>query len=343
MKITMDDVRYQDANLALSFTVTGAAEPCEFAYYLYQDNQLIEKRWYEPASKKNEIQFRPLFSGAYKIRLFVRQGEEVVFAQVSNELYIDCVAEKELEVTFPGEKIFFDDVPVKYLFQPAKKPSKHLILSFSGLYSTEFRGGAPVYNHIRTLEPVDANKLFILDSYQDQFCYYVGFGREHQFERSVVSLITTIANQLHISSENIIATGSSKGGAAALYYSLKYRYGKAIIGAPQVYIANYLNQRATSDSMLERYYRILGDNHELGKQFWNQLILNQVAKATQFPELHFHVGKGDFHYPKHLVPLFKELDKREVTYRLDLADYTEHNQTGQYFTPFLFETISKMI
>ncbi|MBC1566850.1 accessory Sec system protein Asp2 [Listeria booriae] len=342
MKIMMKDLVYKNAKISLSFTIKSSIKDCEFAYYIYQDKQIIEKHWYEKLEKNSKIRFTPIYSGSYQIRLFIRKKDELVCNQLTNEIHIDRAAGKEIATTFPNEKVYFNDVPVKYLFQPAKKPSKHLILSFSGLYSTEFQGGAPVYNHIRTLEPVDANKLFILDSYQEQFCYYVGFGGAYDFERSVVALITTIANQLNIPAQNIIATGSSKGGAAALYYSLKYNYGKAIIGAPQIYIANYLDQRANSESMRERYNRILGRDHDFGKAFWNGLILNQVAKCTEFPEMHFHVGKGDFHYPKHLVPLFKQFDKRGIAYHLDLANYVEHNETGLYFTPFLLQKATEM-
>lgn len=343
MKATLKDLLFQSKKLELPFSIEGSVEACELAYYIYQDGQVIEKIWYAPLTQERKIEFQPIFSGTYQIRLFIRKNGELCFNELSTKLFVNVLTEETMEATFPNEKIFFGDVPVKYLFQPAKTKSKYLILSFSGLYSTEFKGGPPVYNHIRTLEPVDANKLFILDSYKDQFCYYVGFAGSYQFEQTIVSLITTISNQLNIKAENIIATGSSKGGAAALYYSLKYQYGKAIIGAPQVFIATYLDQRANSDSMRERYHRLLGTNHEYGKAFWNGLILNQVAKATTFPELHFHVGKGDFHYPKHLVPLFKKLDQRNAPYSLDLADYEEHNQTGVYFTPFLLEKAQEMI
>ncbi|MBC6309712.1 hypothetical protein HCJ66_09085 [Listeria sp. FSL L7-1582] len=343
MKITMKDLSYSDKTIHLPFSVEGDLQSCEFAYYIHQDGQFIEKHWYQELTEDSTIQFEPIYSGMYQVRLFIRKDGQLFFNEMSTELHLDCQQNKLVEVTFPNEKIFYSDVPVKYLFQPAKSQSNHLILSFSGLYSTEMRGGAPVYNHIRTLEPVDAHKLFILDSYKEQFCYYVGFGGSHDFERSVVSLITTIANQLRIPPENIIATGSSKGGAAALYYSVKYHFGKAIIGAPQIYIAKYLDRRATSPSMRERFDRLLGDDPDYGMKFWNGLILNQVALNTTFPELHFHVGKGDFHYKEHLVPLFKKFDQKKIPYTLDLADYMEHNQTGLYFTPFLLNKVGEMV
>lgn len=315
----------------------------DFAYYVYQDERIIERIWYKEASKCEEILIKPIYSGAYKIRLFIRENKKIIFNEISSTLWIDTLHEKQIMTTFPSEKIFFSDNPVKYVFQEAKKDVRYLVLSFSGLYATEFQGGPPVYNHMRTLNSVKAHKLFILDSYQNQFCYYVGFGGEMDFERSVIALITKIANEYKVPPENIIATGSSKGGAAALYYSFKYQFGKAVIGAPQIYIAKYLEQRASSDSMRLRYHNLLGDHSLKGKAFWNGLILNQAYQARTFPELHFHVGKGDFHYTDHLKILLQVLDEKKVDYTLDLGAYEEHKNTGIYFTPFLLQKVQDMV
>ncbi|MBA3925422.1 hypothetical protein [Listeria rustica] len=343
MKIEMNDLVYKNQTIQLPFSTKGSLWGCEFAYYIYQNGHIIKKQWYEELTQESSVLFRPIYSGTYQIRLFIRKEQNLFFKELSTKLHLDLRNDKVLESEFPNEKIFYGDTPVKYLFQPAKTKSDHLILSFSGLYSTEFKGGAPVYNHIRTLESVDAHKLFILDSYQDQFCYYVGFGGSYDFERSVVSLVATIANQCNIMPKNIIATGSSKGGAAALYYSMKYHYGKAIIGAPQVFIANYLQRRATSSSMRERFDRILGDDRQYGMAFWNGLILNQVDMNGTFPDLYFHVGKGDFHYTEHLMPLFKKFDQKDIAYTLDLADYLEHSDTGLYFPDFLLNNVKDML
>ncbi len=341
----MSELKYEQDELRLTFKMKKRelGKNYEYAYYIYQDGQVIERIWYADFEQQEQLTFKPIYSGGYQVRLFIRENETVIFNQLSNILWIDTLHKKQIETTLAAEKVFFSDHPVKYLFQAGNNDAHYLVLSFSGLYSTEFQGGPPVYNHMRTLKPVAAHKLFILDSYQNQFCYYVGFGGEQQFERSVIALIMMVANKYGIPAENIIATGSSKGGAAALYYSFKYHFGKAIIGAPQVYIAKYLEQRATSASMQERFNRFLGQDPFFGKRFWNGLILNQALKQQSFPELHFHVGKGDFHYSKHLQPLLKRLDEKSVPYKLDLGEYEKHSDTGIYFTPFLLRKVQEIV
>lgn len=344
MNIRMKDISYNNGKVILSFQLEQCEESrCEYAYYLYQDECVIQRIWYSECKKTTEVSFQPTYNGTYKFRLFVRKNNVIIFNELTNSLSIDSYNKKLIETTFDKkEKVFFSNEPVKYLFERSNEESKYLIISFSGLYSTEFQGGLPVYNHIRTLKSIKAHKLFILDAYKSQFCYYVGFGGSYDFESSVIALITAIAGKYNISPENIIATGSSKGGTAALYYSLKYKFGKAIIGAPQVYIAQFLDKKANSFSMRKRFENLIGDNEIQGKKFWNDLILNQVALNDNFPELHFHVGKGDYHYKEHLKVLLKELNKKKVPYQLELLNYQNHNDTGIYFRPFLFRIVKEI-
>ncbi|KMT57702.1 Two component regulator three Y domain-containing protein [Listeria fleischmannii 1991] len=210
----MSSFLYEENELKLSFEIeSDKKKQYDFAYYVYQDGRIIDRVWYQPTNKHETLQVTPVYSGGYQIRLFIRENKKIVFNEVTPVLWVDTLHEKQILTTFPSEKIFFSDHPVKYVFEEAKDDVRYLVLSFSGLYATEFQGGAPVYNHMRTLTSVKAHKLFILDSYHNQFCYYVGFGGKLEFERSVLALITKIANEYRVPPENIIATGSSKGGA----------------------------------------------------------------------------------------------------------------------------------
>lgn len=345
MKIKLNELTYENEELKLSFEFKlPHSLEYEYAYYLYQDNKIVKRVWYQTSSVKYyQLKENIVFSGTYQIRLFIKYNKEIIFNELTNPISVNINKKSIIPTTFKSEKIFFNDIPIKYVLQESKIKSPYLIISFSGLYSTEFQGGSPVYNHIRTLESLKSNKLFILDSYENQFCYYVGFGGNKDYERSVISLITKIANKLDIPAKNIIATGSSKGGSAALYYSMKYYFGKAIIGAPQIYISKFLNQRANSDSMRQRYHHLLGENEHFGKKFWDNLILNQVNLVDRFPEMSFHIGEGDYHYKQHLQPLLSVFEQKKIKYELDIKPYNDHNQTGTYFTPFLYNKIQEIL
>ncbi|WP_430534609.1 accessory Sec system protein Asp2 [Listeria rocourtiae] len=345
-KLDTSRLAYTAGKLVVNFKALYMLEATyTYAYYIYYNDQIIERQWYQPIDKQQvTVSYQPIRSGAYKIRLFLKKDDTLIINKMTNMLNVDVANQQTVTTTLEKEEIYYNDHPVKYLFQPAKTPSDKLLISFSGLHSNEFRGGPPVYNHFRTLWPCDVNKLFILDEYKGQFCYYMGHNRRSDYERSVIALIMTKANELGISSRNIIASGSSKGGAASLYYSMKYHFGTAIVGAPQVFLAKFLKQRATNAPVVRKgLNNMLGEDKAAGEKYYDELIMNLVDTNTTFPDFIFHIGKGDYHYPQHLQPLLKKLDQKGVPYQLDLQDYSDHNQTGQYYAPFLFETISKMI
>ena len=132
--------------------------------------------------------------------------------------------------TFKGEKI------LKYIFNKSET-SKHLIVVFSGFS----KPGVPArYNYMRTLEDIDCNKLFILDSYGERGVYYIGLHGDKSIENSVKMLIENIQEKNNIPTENVITAGSSKGGFASIFFALKYGYGHCIAGSPQSLVGNYL-------------------------------------------------------------------------------------------------------
>ncbi|MBC1801841.1 accessory Sec system protein Asp2 [Listeria booriae] len=345
-KLATTDLGYHDGIVSVRFKALYLLEATyEYAYYIYHDGNIIERQWYEPIGKKQiTVNYQPIRSGAYKIRLFLKKNGHIIINKLTNTLNIDATNKQTVQTTLDKEQIYYNDNPVKYLLQKARTKSDKLLISFSGLHSQEFSGGHPVYNHFRTLWPCDVNKLFILDEYKGQFCYYMGHNCRHDYERSVIALITTVANDLGIAPENIIASGSSKGGAASLYYSMKYHFGTAIVGAPQVYIAKYLKRRAIKNPIITKgYNNLIGEDKAAGEKYYNELIMHLLETGEQCPKFIFHVGKGDFHYEEHLKPFLKMCDAKGIVYELDIQDYSDHNQTGQYYAPFLYETVSKII
>lgn len=345
-KMTTTALTYHEGMLTLRFKALYLLDASySYAIYIYHNDTVIERKWYQPIGKEEvSVDYRPMYSGSYKIRLFLKKEDRVIINKVSNRLHVDVYNKQTVTTTLDQEQVYYNDNPVKYLFQKAREKSDKLLISFSGLHSQEFNGGNPVYNHFRTLWPCDVNKLFILDEYKGQFCYYMGHHCGHDYERSVIALITTIANDLGIAPENIIASGSSKGGAASLYYSMKYHFGTAIVGAPQIYIAKYLKRRAINNPIITKgFHNLIGPDRAFGERYYDDLILHLLETGNNFPTFIFHVGKGDFHYEEHLKPFLKQCDAKGIPYELDLQNYSDHNQTGQYYAPFLLDSVKAIL
>lgn len=246
-------------------------------------------------------------------------------------------------MTFPGEKVFQGIHPIKYVFQPSRQKSEYMIIMFSGFPK---EGKGPGYQYIQTLQNVDHNKLFILDDHNKNhvsgMTYYLGFNRDHSVEKSVVELIAKISEERKIKKENIITAGSSKGGYAALYFGFKYGYGHVISGGGQTLLGMFLiDQHKGTDK--ESIHEDIAGKYDDNKEYLDNLLYDVTRNATIAPNLNIHVGKGDRHYWRHLMPYIEVLKEKGFSYNFDLADYQSHAELTIHFPEYLTRTIEQII
>ncbi|QWH09536.1 Two component regulator three Y domain-containing protein (plasmid) [Bacillus mycoides] len=226
---------------------------------------------------------------------------------------------------------------LKYLFLKNNKSDKLLVV-FSGFPA---KGKPAVYNYVLKFRNVECNKLYILDDFGDDVrgSYYLGENNNFFVERAVTKLIDNISKENSIKQQDITTIGTSKGGFAALYFSLKNNYGAAIAGEPQVLLGDYLNV----PHHIDIYNYIVGDSNENKTQKLNDLLFNLIGMAERFPKIYLHCGKNGYHYDNHLVPLVNKLEAKNVKLTLDLGDYEEHGDVGKYFPTFAFKSIDMEI
>lgn len=238
-------------------------------------------------------------------------------------------------MSYPGEKIHSSERDIHYVLQESSKP--YLIVVYSGFSPA---GKPPLYNYVNTLSDVDCNKLFILD-WGPRGCYYIGKDRDHSVERSVVDLIDTISVSKGISRQQVINCGSSKGGFAALYLTLKYGYGHAIVGSPQTLVGDYLLKQVVSASDVAEF--ISGGKSDSDLVYLNSLLFDVVESTNHKPDIHIHLGRGEYHYKQHVLPFNEWMDKRGIPYNLDLGDYDTHAEVAKHYPPFLKKHIRSII
>ena len=235
-----------------------------------------------------------------------------------------------------NEQTYESNLQIKYVFEKSSTNSDFLIVVFSGFNSLN-HPVQKIYNYMRTLAEIDANKLFILDGYGPRGCYYIGEKLNYNVETSVQSLISYIARICNVEHENIICAGSSKGGSAALYFGLKYNYGHVIAGAPQTRIADYISVACplTTEYMLGN-----DENTEALKDELNNIIFKQLSKPV-LTDLYILSSKNDWQYTRHVVPLVNELKSKNINYELILDDNMEnHNDIAKFFPAYLIKTIN---
>ncbi len=124
---------------------------------------------------------------------------------------------------------------VEYRFARAKQDRRHLLIVFSGFATAyDFMGN--------TASGCRSNILWIKDSFDNNYSYYLCKKMNFSIEESVIALIESIRINLSLNKSQCTLLGFSKGGSAALYYGLKYDYKNIISSCPQVNIGSYVSQ-----------------------------------------------------------------------------------------------------
>lgn len=239
-----------------------------------------------------------------------------------------------LKIKYEKEYIH-EEKPIKYMYFPSDSP--YLIVTFSGFSR---KGMGARYNYIKSFHSIDANKLFILDNYGPdgvEGSYYLGENEDFFIDRAVTALIKKTATEKGIENKNIITAGSSKGGYAAIYQAVKNNFGCCVVGAPQIFLADYLQE-----VKMEYIDYIMGDHAEETRERMNQLIVDDLAPTIQ-TKFYIHISTKDHHYKNHILPFIELLKRNNLFYELDKENYTNHGDVGEYYKNYAAEKIKEII
>lgn len=246
-----------------------------------------------------------------------------------------------------NEKVHKAGAEVKYLFCE-KKGANKLIITFPGFTNS----GKFKYRYVRTLQDVNAHRLFLLDEFGVRGCYLIGHNRNFKIETVVMSLITSILKKYDLKIDDVILQGSSKGGWMALYYGIKYRFGHVIAGGPQTKMGDFLikeNDEIKPDDQIHPFSKIrvadyiAGDHKKEDMIYLNNLLYDQIYKSPEdFPMIYIHVGNGDSHFDNHIKPFLYILDKNNIEFELDVQEYQDHNDLGIHYPIFLLNILKSI-
>ncbi len=235
-----------------------------------------------------------------------------------------------------NECIYQSNVSIKYVFEKSavtKNPlhDDWLVVMFSAFNSPESERQYS-YNYMRACQGIPCtNRLYILDDYGPRGCYYIGKDMKYDVETSVISLILWICAQNNIPWSNVIMAGSSKGGSAALYFGLKYNAGHVVCGAPQIYIADYVNSAAK-----ETLSYLIGEASDSARYTeLNQLIFKQLEKHL-YTKINILTSENDWQYAAHVLPFENMLIQKNIPANVDVSNVIKnHNDIGTYYPFYL--------
>ncbi len=232
------------------------------------------------------------------------------------------------------EKEFvFKDELIKYTYKKAVYSKENKLVIVFSAFSTN--GAPPQYSYMRTLEGIDVNQLFILDGGARGF-YYLGQAPDFNYEKGTIALIEKILKDNNIEKKDCICIGSSKGGWAALYFGIKLGLGYVIAGEPQVFIAKYLLYKNGKDVL-----DFITNENNCYHQIDNLLMEQIKGKDINYmPHILVHAGSESYHYKEHIKAFIKEYPSEKL--KLDIEEYSEHNELIKYFPNLLVSNILKI-
>lgn len=248
-------------------------------------------------------------------------------------------ATTKLNILLKEQTVNRDKHTVKYILDKAPG-SNQLIIIFSGMPREGFKAR---YNYLRTLNSVKANKLFILDDlgFDERGGYYLGKNEDFFFEKYVLDLIREVKTKLSI--DTTIYCGSSKGVWAAMYFGVREQGSIIISGSFQYKLGNYITRNDVVEKNLMQY--VMGSQYtDDDVTYLNDLLYQTLVKYKENDnKIYLHYSINESTYKLHMKHFIKDLDKLDINYELNVADYNKHSDLSLYLPVFLQKTICNII
>ncbi|MCX7542894.1 heparinase II/III family protein [Corynebacterium sp. P5848] len=226
-----------------------------------------------------------------------------------------------------GWRIFPGDKPVRYLLEipEGRRPVK-LAVVFSAIHEKwNF-----TCNYRDSLTDFDAAKLYILDDFGDQGCYYLSNHRDLTEFRSVQALIHHIISSHDIPLSACSAIGSAKGGTAALIHGLSAGFGAVYAGAPDYRVGDFL--KGPHPNIIEY---MSGGSCDADVQWINETFERLIRNSAKCSYVRMVIGKDDVRYKSHVLPLEKFLRNLGVRVKILVVPGGPHSEIGTIFSRYL--------
>lgn len=220
---------------------------------------------------------------------------------------------------------------LKYLYE--KHSSDTLIVVFSGF------ADKPVYNYIRTLNNVKADKMFILDDFGYKGSYY-WYENGHDYPMTLANSLI-MCKLIRGGYKRLITLGSSKGGTCAIYFGLKFGASDIFSGACQYRVGTYLNADDRVPVFLAMMGTDAGEKEQAILDAKMPELINSCGNSTSI--VHLLYSKEEHTYHDDIQYLIKDLDANKIKHIDKVEHFTDHGEVGKYFSPWVKEEIRKVI
>lgn len=241
-----------------------------------------------------------------------------IIKAISNKLFI-----RKHEHEFGG---------VKYLY--IDKQSDTMLIVFSA-----FTGERRKYNYFSKLRGINANQLYILDTWGVLGSYYWYENGQSYPENKVSDLIEYIKDKYGI--KRMITAGTSKGGSASIYFGLKHNAHSIFSGACQYRVGTYLNR----PEHLNILKAMMGD---IDEDEAIRLLDNKIEEIVRNSKnrcsiINLFYSTKELTYERQIAPLIKDLEELQYPYTKTVNDFPKHDDVGIYFPEYLITSLESIL
>lgn len=198
----------------------------------------------------------------------------------------------------------------------------------------------PTYHYYKTLSTVKADKLFILDDFGIRGSYYwfnQGSDRPRILVESLINKIVSSGGGYSA----LYTLGSSKGGACAIYFGLKFGATEVFSGDNQYLVGDYLN----TDRHQHIFRAMMGPNAGLREhEILNAMIPDVVKQhAGTHTIINVLYSPLEHTYPEHISHMLSDFRTYHIPHTEQVESFTNHNDVGQYFPSYILSHLSRCL
>lgn len=195
-------------------------------------------------------------------------------------------------------------------------------------------------NYLKLLRDAPVNRLFVLDDFGPQGSYLIALDGDVRLGDALCAMLESMRARLGIDKRNVVFMGSSKGGTTALYVAHRLGYGRVLAGAPQTRIGHFLLRQDVANGWRLANHMCPGKSAADALDWLDRLIFDlPVGKDV---DCRIHVGEGDHHYRRHVLPYLGHVRKLGGQVELHVGDYERHSELGEHFPHYVVNTLGDL-
>lgn len=175
------------------------------------------------------------------------------------------------------------------------------------------------------------NILYLYDNHDIVGRSFIQGNSVSSIESDILTVINKVMNKHQFTNKDVHFFGRSKGGFAALYYSLTNGFDNVYVSTPLSLIGDYYERHEKLNPII----KTLGFNHKDSLRYYLNDYLSNISDFSKIKNLNICVGENDYHKQKHIDYLIKWLEEKNIDYSLTIYPDAEFSNDKEEFIKFI--------